>query len=40
VFKHLLVWLLLTLVTLGLAALFYPYHQARFILRHTTWWKE
>jgi hypothetical protein len=31
------VWLLLALVTGGLALVFYPYYLARFVLQHTTW---
>jgi hypothetical protein len=32
-----LVWLLLGVVTLGIASLFYPFYVARFVLEHTTW---
>jgi len=35
--KQVILWLLLTIVTAGVALLFYPYYLARFILQHTTW---
>jgi hypothetical protein len=35
-----LVWLLLGVVTGGVALLFYPYYLARFVLQHTTWGED
>jgi hypothetical protein len=32
-----LTWLLLAVVTGGIALFFYPYYWARFVLQHTTW---
>src|SRR5262245_6210748 len=37
---HALTWVLLAVVTVGLALLCYPYYFARFILQHTTWWED
>lgn len=36
IFGHLLVWLLLTIVTLGIGGLFWPYATANFVLRNLT----
>ena len=38
--KQVILWLLLTIVTAGVALLFYPYYLARFILQHTTWGED
>jgi uncharacterized membrane protein YjgN (DUF898 family) len=36
IFGHLLLWLLITIVTLGIGGLFWPYATANFVLRSLT----
>ena len=36
IFGHLLLWLIITIVTLGIGALFWPYATANFVLRNLT----